>query len=87
MNENSTLENIDEKKSTKLDKRKRKLNTIIKEAIENDKELSKKLLEEKEKISPRVSALTVEKVLPAFQKSNFCLFEESPYYIHRVLIL
>lgn len=80
------IENINENnKTTKLEKRKRKFNNLIRDAINNDKESSKKLLQENEKISDALSALTVEKVLPAFQSKNFCLYEESPYYIHRVI--
>ena len=84
MNNQSLLENVNENQETKLEKRRRKFNKFIRDAIQTDKETSKKLLQQNEKISTSLTNLTVDKVIPALKLNNFCLFEESPFYIHRV---
>ena len=85
MDRNNTIENINEKKKLDLGKDKQKFKKYLQEVLNKNGEDKKNLLPNKITNEKTSLAKTVEIALPALKSKKFCLIEESPYYIHRVI--
>jgi hypothetical protein len=85
MDRNNTIENINEKKKLDLGKDKKKFKKYLQEVLNKNGEDKKNLLPNKITNEKTSLAKTVEIALPALKSKKFCLIEESPYYIHRVI--
>ena len=85
MDRNNTIENINEKKKLDLGKDKKKFKKYLQEVLNKNGEDKKNLLPNKITKEKTSLAKTVEIALPALKSKKFCLIEESPYYIHRVI--
>ena len=85
MDRNNTFESINENKKLELCKDKKKFKKYLGNILKKNEEDKKNLLSNKISNEKTSLAKTVEIALPALKSKKFCLIEESPYYIHRVI--
>ena len=86
MDKNNTFESINENKKVELCKDEKKFKKYLGNILKKNEEDKKNLLSNKIISNEKTSlAKTVEIALPALKSKKFCLIEESPYYIHRVI--
>lgn len=89
MDKKNIIEDINEHKKNDLIKdvtNKKKFKKYLGNILKKNEEDKKNLLSNKTISNEKTSlAKTVEIALPALKSKKFCLIEESPYYIHRVI--
>jgi len=86
MDKKNVIENINESKKLEV-KNKKKFKKYLDNVLIKKDEDKKNLLPTKTQNDKTSLAKAVEIALPALKSKKFCLIEESPYYIHRVIIL
>ena len=88
MDKKNIIEDINEHKKNDLIKdvtNKKKFKKYLGNILKKNEEDKKNLLSNKISNEKTSLAKTVEIALPALKSKKFCLIEESPYYIHRVI--